>query len=562
MKNLPITMRVRAAMQSQQEQSAAKLRKASVAKAEGEIDYKKGEQGPKTKDQTVYESALAKNPNLNKLIKQRNAAEKGSAEYAKAQNAINAAYGVKKRYTVPTETKKVETKPVETKATEIKKKADTKVEKIEDKTDAKVAKIEERKETQESRKDKRDRVKQARKDKREEIKKARRGEDSAAEMKKMDSAGKLKKEKFESRGHGKKYDRKIKAMHRLEDRADDKFLSTIGNEAKKMSKKKKERRRDKSDKLQERAYTKAKQARDIRKGAASKMKKMNSPADFNAELKKAANEGKLDNNPKFKAAVLEGSPAQLRSMFLKEVLKRGGSKLSKIKDSVKILIKPKVSKTKAPKVKTTKTKVTTKKTGGPGSGPKKGGVYKDTAQNRKLGRVGKPYAPKSGKTGKSGTGDLKPPGAEERARTTFEGAKDSTKGGTYSGFGGRLRLAGDIGSAYIIGKEILGKKDKGTGDPVLDANLNLSKDKKKGSSTKPKSSDGSSSSSVSTSSSTTTAPTTSRGSSSISNRYQEIGGNRRIKRRTQRVSDRTQLKLAKAELVKAKKALKKARKEK
>ena len=35
---------------------------------------------------------------LTNLIKQRNSAKKGSAEYAKAQNAINKAYGVKKRY--------------------------------------------------------------------------------------------------------------------------------------------------------------------------------------------------------------------------------------------------------------------------------------------------------------------------------------------------------------------------------------------------------------------------------------------------------------------------------
>lgn len=35
---------------------------------------------------------------LSELVKRRNNAEKGSAEYAAAQNAINAAYGVKKRY--------------------------------------------------------------------------------------------------------------------------------------------------------------------------------------------------------------------------------------------------------------------------------------------------------------------------------------------------------------------------------------------------------------------------------------------------------------------------------
>lgn len=35
---------------------------------------------------------------LTNLVKQRNSAKKGSAEYAKAQNAINEAYGSKKRY--------------------------------------------------------------------------------------------------------------------------------------------------------------------------------------------------------------------------------------------------------------------------------------------------------------------------------------------------------------------------------------------------------------------------------------------------------------------------------
>tara|TARA_B100001093_G_C26826397_1_gene1014226 strand:- start:1426 stop:2082 length:657 start_codon:yes stop_codon:yes gene_type:complete len=35
---------------------------------------------------------------LSELVKRRNSAEKGSAEYAAAQNAINAAYNVKKRY--------------------------------------------------------------------------------------------------------------------------------------------------------------------------------------------------------------------------------------------------------------------------------------------------------------------------------------------------------------------------------------------------------------------------------------------------------------------------------
>ena len=48
-----------------------------------------------------WKRAVANNKSgtsLNNLIKQRNSNKKGSAEYAKAQNAINKAYGSKKRY--------------------------------------------------------------------------------------------------------------------------------------------------------------------------------------------------------------------------------------------------------------------------------------------------------------------------------------------------------------------------------------------------------------------------------------------------------------------------------
>jgi hypothetical protein len=48
-----------------------------------------------------WKRAVANNKSdtsLTNLVKQRNSAKKGSAEYAKAQNAINKAYGSKKRY--------------------------------------------------------------------------------------------------------------------------------------------------------------------------------------------------------------------------------------------------------------------------------------------------------------------------------------------------------------------------------------------------------------------------------------------------------------------------------
>ena len=43
-------------------------------------------------------ASKASGGNLSKLVKARNSAKKGSPEYAKAQNAINKAYGSKKRY--------------------------------------------------------------------------------------------------------------------------------------------------------------------------------------------------------------------------------------------------------------------------------------------------------------------------------------------------------------------------------------------------------------------------------------------------------------------------------
>ena len=48
-----------------------------------------------------YTAAKAKDKNLDSYIKTRNASKKGTREYAIAQNKINEAYGVSKRYDVP-----------------------------------------------------------------------------------------------------------------------------------------------------------------------------------------------------------------------------------------------------------------------------------------------------------------------------------------------------------------------------------------------------------------------------------------------------------------------------
>ena len=47
-----------------------------------------------------YAEALKKDSKLPEYIKQRKGLKKGSDEYAKVQNKINAAYGVSKRHTV------------------------------------------------------------------------------------------------------------------------------------------------------------------------------------------------------------------------------------------------------------------------------------------------------------------------------------------------------------------------------------------------------------------------------------------------------------------------------
>mgnify|MGYP003138038312 CR=1 FL=1 len=61
-----------------------------------------------SKKPNPYVKAKAKDPNLDQYIKDRNAAEKGSADYAFAQNQINKAYNIDKRHEVKLE--RMETK--------------------------------------------------------------------------------------------------------------------------------------------------------------------------------------------------------------------------------------------------------------------------------------------------------------------------------------------------------------------------------------------------------------------------------------------------------------------
>ena len=87
----------------QMKENAMKLK--SAMKMKGEAMKLKEEKaavkmGHSPKKKVSYAEAKKNNPNLDKLIKTRSGAEKGSPEYVKAQNAINKAYGVSKRHSV------------------------------------------------------------------------------------------------------------------------------------------------------------------------------------------------------------------------------------------------------------------------------------------------------------------------------------------------------------------------------------------------------------------------------------------------------------------------------
>ena len=71
-----------------------------------------------------------------------------------------------------------------------------------------------------------------------------------------------------------------------------------------------------------------------KKGSAAKMAK--SPNKFNAGLKKAAADGKLDKNPKFKAAV-ENAPAKMKKSAMK--MKKSAMKMGMKKSAAKMKYK-------------------------------------------------------------------------------------------------------------------------------------------------------------------------------------------------------------------------------
>jgi len=69
-----------------------------LSKSPFKADMMGGNTGRPKKD--PYGEALKRDSKLPEYIKQRKGLKKGSAEYAKVQNKINAAYGVSKRHTV------------------------------------------------------------------------------------------------------------------------------------------------------------------------------------------------------------------------------------------------------------------------------------------------------------------------------------------------------------------------------------------------------------------------------------------------------------------------------
>lgn len=78
--------------------SPEEMAKNKEAKATFDKNVSKPAPKTTTKKADPYAKAAKKDPKLGDYVKQRKGLKKGTPEYAKVQNKINAAYGVKKRY--------------------------------------------------------------------------------------------------------------------------------------------------------------------------------------------------------------------------------------------------------------------------------------------------------------------------------------------------------------------------------------------------------------------------------------------------------------------------------
>ena len=262
---------------------------------------KKKEQ-PKSSAPSAYEKALGNNPDLPNLIKKRKGLDKSSNEYKKIQNAINKAYGVSKRYELTPENNTPAETPAETPA------ADTpKIEKVNQAPKVKEAKAnvqEAKTNVQNTRAEVAETNKQARK--------ARRAEKKAARIQRRADRKNARAERIKAEG-GTRVGNFLRGKKKQEESP----ATMKKGSAMKMAKKSYKEAYKGADKKKYKSYDEfekaAKQynAKDPKKGKKSPAKMSHkSPTKFNAGLKKAAAAGKLDKNPKFKAAV-ENAPTKM-----------------------------------------------------------------------------------------------------------------------------------------------------------------------------------------------------------------------------------------------------------
>tara|TARA_A100001201_G_scaffold125135_1_gene109376 strand:- start:332 stop:1210 length:879 start_codon:yes stop_codon:yes gene_type:complete len=83
---------------------SARTKDKSTMKRMKDSSMKRMKNSPMHKDPDPFFEALKKDPNLRKLVEERNKHKKGTDEYAAAQNRINKAYENTKRHNVKTET--------------------------------------------------------------------------------------------------------------------------------------------------------------------------------------------------------------------------------------------------------------------------------------------------------------------------------------------------------------------------------------------------------------------------------------------------------------------------
>ena len=283
--------------------------------------------GGSSKKSDPYADALKKDPKLGEYVKIRNSAKKGTKAYVDAQNKINSAYGVSKRHSVTVKDEGSSNTPPPANNTNKEKEgsstnqensgADTGTKKqtgAEKLTaakgaikDAKAAKKAARIEKRAARKSARQEKRAARKQKRADKILAKAESISPKDEEQNASAAQMKKSPMKMAKAGKKDPVKP---------------------APKAGKKDPVKPAPKAGK------------KDPVKPAAKAGKK--SPTKFNAGLKKAAADGKLDNNPKFKAAV-EKSPAKLKGKpSIGKKVKFGKGKVSE-KRAARLIKKGKAS---------------------------------------------------------------------------------------------------------------------------------------------------------------------------------------------------------------------------